>query len=83
MARKLDGDDGAAAGTVGGGRGDRHAYHCRASFGSGVQTLYSVLVVTQMSLCYRPSPTTTSKKSWSSCFARSTGQSSRWGGIMF
>ena len=45
-------------------------YHSCVSFGRGVQTLYSVLVVTQMSLCYRPSPTTTSKKSWSSCFAR-------------
>ena len=71
MARKLDGDAAAAAaGNGGGGRGDHHAYHCCVSFGRGVQTLYSVLVVTQMSLCYRPSPTTTSKKSWSSCLAR-------------
>ena len=78
-----DGADVDADGSGGGDLGDHHVWQLLYVLWDGYADTMSRLSHRCLWLCYRPSPTTTSKKSWSSFFARWTGQSSRWGGITF
>lgn len=78
-----DGADVDADGSGGGDLGDHHVWQLLYVLWDRCADTVSWLSHRCLWLCYRPSPTTTSKKSWSSFFARWTGLSSQWGGITF